>query len=939
MIRLPVLAVFDQVNDMGQRYRRGRKVAARLAVLVAEHLVIRLENGALEHRHDQDAFMRRPKSRALFEDGVHGCLNLGVSGGPAGFAATITFTATGQVPTYTIVSPGISTSNAAPTLTLPSGVTLSGSAVPTATVATIPVNTVFAAPDSTGTMLYTWSNAAGTLTQGSLAYYLTPYILNLLGGPNLNSGVTVTVPAATGATANCISGYNYGCSAGLPADGVINSVTATVNVLGTAEIVFGYESPAYTFVCVAILNVTFTSLTQTFACNIPAPKGTRPFYRRSGTAGYLQKLTGSSGSNDGAKWFVDSTWNGSVGGTAPMATDFCNPAIGYTATCYEGSFRDAVGYNNGITSDTGTISYGVTGTPAIAGSSSYPGAGRINWSNECTRFGGETLTSLTLPFAANQPVVGWILLSTLSGTNLTNIAAVQVAVPYGGTYTAPASVLSALMAQVGGTLPAGVYVGFQVSSGSGVVLWSGATGGISQSEEMQGTASSNYHAAVGDVNALTVVSGQFSGLSFTTSIPKAGSARLAADEALIASNTAAITVLQTPKRDSVVTYNTRFPGTSTPTGWTLQSGATINEGLTATGTSSWSTWSRYGSGVSVLNRREVVGQLTLNDNTTVIAGIGLDGGVVGTSIASGEDFGSTAMINCTNGYFEVYNWNGGVGSTTLAAQVPVGAGGAGAFSTSILYSISIWREGMQTTYTLWNAFTGSKLAQVVLVNSAIALWAAIPRGSLSAIVYAGTATFTTVMDKMRASKRMQFAFLADSNIEGNPVPSMNPTWAQQFNLARNRNDVVLFADGGDATNYLINRATDLKLAAQADNVVISLVTNAASLAAFQSTSSGLPAIVAAIQGYNANANIIIVNGPPRTAGGAGQSVVTSINAWLVTYCSANRLQLFDLAKVLSQNNDGVTAISSYLYVDGTHYLNPAQILAYQAFTAQFDFIV
>lgn len=94
--------------------------------------------------------------------GTNGVYNLGVTGGPAGFKATVTISG-GAIASYDIVNPGIATTNAVPTLSL-SGVTgLTGATTPTATVGTIPVNRVFYAPDSTGTLKLAWINSAGAL--------------------------------------------------------------------------------------------------------------------------------------------------------------------------------------------------------------------------------------------------------------------------------------------------------------------------------------------------------------------------------------------------------------------------------------------------------------------------------------------------------------------------------------------------------------------------------------------------------------------------------------------------------------------------------------------------------------------------------------------------------------------------------------------------------
>lgn len=88
----------------------------------------------------------------------------GVSGGPAGFQWTYTIGGDGKLLSYAITNPGLSTSNSAPTLSLPSG-SLTSPTIPTATVGTIPVNRNFYAVTSDSQYAALWTNAAGSLAK------------------------------------------------------------------------------------------------------------------------------------------------------------------------------------------------------------------------------------------------------------------------------------------------------------------------------------------------------------------------------------------------------------------------------------------------------------------------------------------------------------------------------------------------------------------------------------------------------------------------------------------------------------------------------------------------------------------------------------------------------------------------------------------------------
>lgn len=95
---------------------------------------------------------------------VSGEFRLTVSGGPAGHAASVIVSG-GAITGARILNPGISTSNTAPTYTLPTIAGLTGATAPTATVSTISVGRVFKAPDTNRAYNLAWINQAGTLTQ------------------------------------------------------------------------------------------------------------------------------------------------------------------------------------------------------------------------------------------------------------------------------------------------------------------------------------------------------------------------------------------------------------------------------------------------------------------------------------------------------------------------------------------------------------------------------------------------------------------------------------------------------------------------------------------------------------------------------------------------------------------------------------------------------
>lgn len=100
----------------------------------------------------------------------------GVSGGPVGFQWSYQIGSDGKLAATRIDNPGLSTSNTAPTLSLPSG-GISGATVPTATVGTIPAGRKYLAPAADGQTMQAWANVGGTNT--------------LLGDPSIYTKVGV----------------------------------------------------------------------------------------------------------------------------------------------------------------------------------------------------------------------------------------------------------------------------------------------------------------------------------------------------------------------------------------------------------------------------------------------------------------------------------------------------------------------------------------------------------------------------------------------------------------------------------------------------------------------------------------------------------------------------------------------------------------------------
>lgn len=165
--------------------------------------------------------------------GTNGTYALGVTGGPAGFAATVTI-AGGAISGYTITNAGLATTNAVPTLSLAGVPGLTGATVPTATVGTIPVGRTFWAPSSDGTQLLAWQNSAG-----ALAAYGSPQFNQLLAPGTLallSSLTPVTIGDGSGATSAGSSYYSFGAATPVVTPGLLTQIQFGMTAAATVSI-------------------------------------------------------------------------------------------------------------------------------------------------------------------------------------------------------------------------------------------------------------------------------------------------------------------------------------------------------------------------------------------------------------------------------------------------------------------------------------------------------------------------------------------------------------------------------------------------------------------------------------------------------------------------------------------------------------------------------
>jgi hypothetical protein len=183
--------------------------------------------------------------------GTNGTYALGVTGGPAGFAATVTI-AGGAISGYTISNTGLATTNAVPTLSLAGVPGLTGATVPTATVGTIPVGRTFWAPSTDGTQLLSWGNNAGALASAPFggtqtAIYTTAGMTAsvVAAGVSASNAATQATNAAASAATATADLASIGSSTTVCINSANTAQTAATNAQGYAASAMAIASSGY----------------------------------------------------------------------------------------------------------------------------------------------------------------------------------------------------------------------------------------------------------------------------------------------------------------------------------------------------------------------------------------------------------------------------------------------------------------------------------------------------------------------------------------------------------------------------------------------------------------------------------------------------------------------------------------------------------------------
>jgi len=343
-----------------------------------------------------------------------------------------------------------------------------------------------------------------------------------------------------------------------------------------------------------------------------------------------------------------------------------------------------------------------------------------------------------------------------------------------------------------------------------------------------------------------------------------------------------------------------FPGTTAPTGWTVATPFSVNDGLAASGTGAADKVALW-KGCSAVSKRKIMGRILLNDVTTTIHGI-----CTKPTLTSG---GSAALIDCVAGKLRLYSWNG---STTLALQVET------AFTAALVagryYNLSVTRDLWTITAVLTDTVTGTTTtATTTTANSGTV---GRLQGQAGAMHVAGDVKWDWLHPMHTQPRMARAVVMADSNGEGT-VLTGGSSWIAQLDATYG--GVVQAAFHGDTSAGAVTRISDITDFRPA-RVILALATNDASQAAYRLSTRTLIDTAVMI-----GAEPILCTPPPRAS---TQAMITAI-ANDVTSGFFGRYRYIDLLGALSNNNDRLTWNAAYVQADTVHMTAAGQTRAMQ----------
>jgi len=351
--------------------------------------------------------------------------------------------------------------------------------------------------------------------------------------------------------------------------------------------------------------------------------------------------------------------------------------------------------------------------------------------------------------------------------------------------------------------------------------------------------------------------------------------------------------------DPVEVVRETFPSTATPTSWTLGTGFSVSDGLSATGAGAWNYVTLYNPGAGAncsIHKRLIAARITISDAAT-IHGLCLSGSNVG-------GLGNALLVDCPAGKLRLYKWTGSTTAGTLLAEVALPASILAAIAAPATFKvgISLERDGG----TLIAKLTNMASSETVTVSHTYSTTdGETPgHGRAGMMHLAGTAKTTFFSAHHKMQRDVGTMILGDSNAEG-AFGTVLPSWAMQAAAASSR---VLVAARSAATTANVLAQIREVLFHKPKRVVIALGTNDTTLALWQ---GNMPVLIDYVRSVGAEPILITL-----TPLDGAQARVDSMNADVLAG-TLGTWRVIDFAAVVTTNNDRVTWDATYKY-NGSH---------------------
>jgi hypothetical protein len=457
-----------------------------------------------------------------------------------------------------------------------------------------------------------------------------------------------------------------------------------------------------------------------------------------------------------------------------------------------------------------------------------------------------------------------------------------------------------------GNMPANIYL----PVGSRFAIKTADAGAARVATVSGGPSGSSFSVAAATVEGGIVSSLTSSSVYVQANMTVVGHAAPLTDRLATLEAVAGVDPLSVMVRGPTPLSDTFFPGTATPSGWSL-GGWTVNEGLVSPGSGGWSVVAKDNK-KSASSRKIVRARFTVI-NAASVFGICFDS-------FSTLTFGAACIVDGGASTLSIFGWDG--------VNAPAGAAGATAalgFSLQANrdYMLEVRKERMLTVFTVTDLVTGANVSvqsSTFTGSTGDRAW-----GAAGVVMISGSVKLTNFRNTVDCPKALHGILFGDSNLEGSALSS---GWASAFGYQaetlRGDNALLVSARGGENSGNLLSRMQTDLLSFRPRHALVLTGTNDSTQSTWR---TNVTAIKALLDGLGVSMTLCTL--PPNgEAGGATKNA--AFNADILSGYFG-RHHVFDLAALLSEGNDRVTWNASYRQ-DDLH----ANVAGHDVLHAQFQ---